>query len=320
MYQMFPPVTYLAPLVQAYHHMQLKVSPSPVSWQPDNNSRPIFPSPNPSPAGGTPVSHFEVRGVVRTPSPMEVGVFSHHSLHMQMPLPIASHPTVYAGMHSVPPAGPSLQYSAPPPSVGLQHISVPPSRPYGMEVPTVPPIIEGGQGGQRTLTPQVEKTFWAGQSQQHSEGIDIKPGAVPVTMEIQHSSGAQAVLSGGVPIKGAEPMVLANGNRREKVGGFVGSSSEDWETQKVECGDPDLKSGRSYHNQSYKSGGGHGQDDRGGYRGRGSRGRREYTGWGRNDGQLPYHRGSSGRSRGRGYNNTRATGYPSRQFTPAPES
>ncbi|KAK3519160.1 hypothetical protein QTP70_020011, partial [Hemibagrus guttatus] len=59
MYQMLPPITYLAPLVQAYHHMQLKVSPSPVSWQSDNNSRPVFPTPNPSPAVSTPVSHFE---------------------------------------------------------------------------------------------------------------------------------------------------------------------------------------------------------------------------------------------------------------------
>ncbi|XP_026776092.3 OTU domain-containing protein 4 isoform X1 [Pangasianodon hypophthalmus] len=317
MYQMLPPVTYLAPLFQAYHHMQLKVSPSPVSWQPDNNSRPIFPSPNPSPAGSTPVSHFEVRGMVRTPSPMEVGVFGHHSVPMQMPLPIASHPPVYAGMHSVPPAGPSLQYSAPPPSVGPQHLSVPPPRHYGMEIPlpTVPPIMEGGQGEQRSLTPQVEKPFWAGQGQQHSEGGDIKPGAVPVTMERQYSSGAQAALSGGVPSKGAETTMLANGNRREKGGGFVGSSLEDWETDKVEFGDADLKTGRSYHSQLYKSGGRHSQDDRGGFRGRGSRGRRDYTVWGRQD-----HRGSGGRNRVRGYNNTRQTGYPSGQFTPASQS
>ncbi|MCI4387811.1 hypothetical protein PGIGA_G00078550 [Pangasianodon gigas] len=317
LYQMLPPVTYLAPLFQAYHHMQLKVSPSPVSWQPDNNSRPIFPSPNPSPAGSTPVSHFEVRGMVRTPSPMEVGVFGHHSVPMQMPLPIASHPTVYAGMHSVPPAGPSLQYSAPPPSVGPQHLSVPPPRHYGMEIPlpTVPPIMEGGQGEQRSLTPQVEKPFWAGQGQQHAEGGDIKPGAVPVTMERQYSSGAQAVLSGGVPSKGAETTMLANGNRREKGGGFVGSSLEDWETDKVEFGDADLKTRRSYHSQLYKSGGRHGQDDRGGFRGRGSRGRRDYTVWGRQD-----HRGSGGRNRVRGYNNTRQTGYPSGQFTPASQS
>ncbi|XP_060793741.1 OTU domain-containing protein 4 isoform X2 [Neoarius graeffei] len=318
MYQMLPPVTYLAPLVQAYHHMP-KVSPPPVSWQQDN-SRPIFPSTNPPPAGSTPVSHFEVRGMVRTPSPMEVGVFSHHSLPMQMPLSIASCPTVYAGVGSVPPAGPSLQYSAPPLSVGPQHLSVPPPRHYGIPIPTVPPIMEGGQGGQRSLTPQVEKSFWAGQSQQHSEGGDIKPGAVPVTMEIQHSSGAQAVLSGGVPSKGAEPTMLANGNRREKGGGFVGSSLKDWETEKVEFGDADLKSGRSYHNRSYKSGGRHGQDDRGGFRGRGSRGRREYTGWTRYDGQLPYHRGSGGRNRGRGYNNTRAAGYSGGQFAPTTKS
>ncbi|MCJ8742049.1 hypothetical protein PDJAM_G00077760 [Pangasius djambal] len=309
LYQMLPPVTYLAPLVQAYHHMQLKVSPSPVSWQPDNNSRPIFPSPNPSPAGSTPVSHFEVRGMVRTPSPMEVGVFSHHSLPMQMPLPIASHPTVYTGVHTVPPAGPSLQYPAPPPSVGPHHLPVPPPRHYGMEIPlpTVPPIMEGGQGEQRSLTPQVENPFWAGQGQQHSEGGDIKPGAVPVTME--------TVLSGGVPSKGAETTILANGNRREKGGGFVGSSLEDWETEKVEFGDADRKSGRSYQSQLYKSGGRHGPDDRGGFRGRGSRGRRDYTVWGRQD-----HRGSGGRNRVRGYSNTRQTGYPSRQFTPASQS
>lgn len=316
---MLPPITYLAPLVQAYHHMHLKVSP-PVSWQPDN-SRPIFPSPNPSPAGSIPVSHFELRGVVHTPSPMEVGVFSHHSLPMQMPLPIASHPTVYAGMHSVPPAGPSLQYSAPPPSVGLQHLSVPTPQHYGMEVPmpTVPPIMEGGQGGQRTLTPQVDKPFWAGQGQQNSDEGDIKAAsAVPVTVGTQHTSEARAIMSGGVPIKAAEPTALANGNRRKKGGGFIGSSLEDWETKKAECGDADLKTGRTYHSQSYKSRGRHGQEDRGGFRGRGSRGRRENAGWGRHDSQMPYHRGSGGRNRGQGNNNSRATGCPEGRFIPAP--
>ncbi|XP_017342289.1 OTU domain-containing protein 4 isoform X1 [Ictalurus punctatus] len=317
LYPMLPPVTYLAPLIQAYNHMQLKVSPSPVPWQPDDNSRPIFHPPNPSSAGRTPVSHFEVRGVVRTPSPMEVGAFSHHSLHMQMPLPIASHHTVY----TVPPAGPSLQYSAHPPSGGPQHLSVPPPRHYGMDSPmlTRPPIMED-QGSQRSLTPQVEKPFWVVQGQQHSEGGDIKPGAVPVTMEMQHSSGAQAVLSGDVPSQGSEPTTLANGNRREKGGGFIGSSLEDWEMEKAEFGDADLKTRRSYHSQSYKPGVRHGQDDRGGFRGRGSRGRRDYTAWGRHDGQLPYHRGSGGKNRGRVYSNTKTTGYPGGQFASAPQS
>lgn len=311
---MLPPVTYLTPLVQAYH-MQLKVCPA---WQPDN-SRPIFPFPNPSPAGSTPASHFDLRAVVRTPSPFEVGLCSHHSLPMQMPLPIQPHPIVYAGTHSVPPAGSPLQYSATPSSVGLPHISVPPPQHYRMEVPipTASPIMEGGQGGQGILNPQVEKTLWGGQYQKDSEDGDIKPEVVPVTMGIQHSGGAQAALSGGVSIKGMEATKLANGNRQEKSGGFMGSSIEDWETQKVEFGDAELKTGRSYHSQSYKSRGRHAQDERGGYRGRGARGR---TGGGRYDGQLSYHRGYSGRNRGRGYNNPSATGYPGRQDIPAPES
>ncbi|XP_058265410.1 OTU domain-containing protein 4 isoform X2 [Hemibagrus wyckioides] len=320
LYQMLPPVTYLAPLVQAYHHMQLKVSPSPVSWQPDNNSRPIFPTPNPPPAVSTPVSHFEVRGMVRTPSSMEVGVFSHPSLPMQMPLPLASHPSVYAGMCPVPPTGPPLQYSAPPPSIGPQHLSVPPPQHYGMEIPmtTMAPIMEGAQGGQGSLNPQVEKPFWAGQHQQLSEGGDIKPGAVPVTTEIQHNSGPQAVVSGGELSNAPEPMMLANGNRQSKGGGFLGSLLEECKTEKAEFCDANLKTRQSYQSQSYKYGNRYGQDDRGGFRGRGSRGRRD-TGWGKHDGQLPYNRGSGGRNRGRGYNNTRAAGY-SGQMTPAPES
>lgn len=305
MYQMLAPVTYLAPLYQAYQHMQFKVPPAPVCWQPENNSRPIFPSPNPSPAGSTPFSHFDIRGMVRTPSPLEVGLFSHHSLPMQMPLPGASHPNVYAGMHPVPPAGPSQQYSAPPQSVGPQHFSVPHPRHYGTELhmPTVLPIIEGAQRG---FMPHVEKQFCPGQGQQHSEGGDIKPVAVPVTIEMQHSSVAQS----GVPSKGADLAALANGNRQGKGSDFI----EEWQTEKAEFSDADLKTGRSY----YKSGFRRGADERGGYRGRGQRGKREYTAYGRQDGQVPYYRG--GRSRGRGYNNTKATGYPSRQFTPAPES
>ncbi|XP_047663042.1 OTU domain-containing protein 4 isoform X3 [Tachysurus fulvidraco] len=314
LYQMLPPVTYLAPLVQAYHHMQLKVSPSPVSWQPDNNSRPIFSSPNPSLAMSTPVSHFDVRGVVRTPSPMEGGVFSHPPLPLQMPLPLASHPNVYASMCPVPPTCPPLQYSAPPPSIGPQHLPVSPPQPYRMDNPmtTAAPITEGAQGDRRSLTPQAEKTFWAGQ--QHSEGGDVKRGAVPVTMEIQHSSGPQAGVSGAE----LNSVMLANGNRQAKGGGFSGSSLENYEREQEELSDTDVITRQSYQSQSYKSGSRRGQDDRGGFRGRGSRGRRE-TGWVRHDGQLPY-RGSGGRNRGRGYNNTRATGYPSRQLAPAPES
>ncbi|XP_060749541.1 OTU domain-containing protein 4 isoform X3 [Tachysurus vachellii] len=319
LYQMLPPVTYLAPLVQAYHHMQLKVSPSPVSWQPDTNSRPIFSSPNPSLAMSAPVSHFEVRGVVRTPSPMEGGVFSHPSLPLQMPLPLASHPNVYAGMCPVTPTCPPLQYSALPPSIGPQHLPVSPPQQYSMDNPmtTAAPITEGAQGDRRSLTPQAEKTFWAGQ--QHSEGRDVKRGAVPVTMEIQHSSGPQAGVSGGELSKGPNSVTLANGNRQAKGGGFSGSSLENCEREQEEFSDTDVITRQSYQSQSYKSGNRRGQDDRGGFRGRGSRGRRE-IGLVRHDGQLPYHRGSGGRNRGRGYNNTRVTGYTSRQLTPAPES
>ncbi|KAF7696315.1 hypothetical protein HF521_006409 [Silurus meridionalis] len=299
MYQMLPPLTYLAPLVQAYQHTPLNISPSPGSWQPENNSRPIYSSPNPSPARP---AHFDVRGV---PSSMDVGVFGHPSLPMQMSLPVVSHPTVYAGMCSVPPAGPSLQYSAP------QHHSVPPPGLYGMEMhrPTVPPIMEGGQGVHSSMTAQLEKAFWAGQNQHHLEGGDIKPGGVPVTVEM-HSSGAQVAVGG--QSKGVEPTLLANGNRQEISVGFIGPPLEGWKT---EFG-TDPKTVRSYQSPSYRSGGRHGQNDRGGYRGRGTRERRENTGWVRHDGQMLYHRGSGGRSRGRGYTNTRATGYPGGHCAP----
>ncbi|KAI5096154.1 OTU domain-containing protein 4 isoform X4 [Silurus meridionalis] len=299
MYQMLPPLTYLAPLVQAYQHTPLNISPSPGSWQPENNSRPIYSSPNPSPARP---AHFDVRGV---PSSMDVGVFGHPSLPMQMSLPVVSHPTVYAGMCSVPPAGPSLQYSAP------QHHSVPPPGLYGMEMhrPTVPPIMEGGQGVHSSMTAQLEKAFWAGQNQHHLEGGDIKPGGVPVTVEM-HSSGAQVAVGG--QSKGVEPTLLANGNRQEISVGFIGPPLEGWKT---EFG-TDPKTVRSYQSPSYRSGGRHGQNDRGGYRGRGTRERRENTGWVRHDGQMLYHRGSGGRSRGRSYTNTRATGYPGGHCAP----
>uniref|UniRef100_A0A4W4DR31 ubiquitinyl hydrolase 1 n=1 Tax=Electrophorus electricus TaxID=8005 RepID=A0A4W4DR31_ELEEL len=355
--QLWPPVTYLTPLTQAYH-MQPNALPS---WHPDQNPASlthVSPAPNhnlmgpPVGAGGGPVNHFEVRGMTPGPPPVEVGGYSRHPHSVPMPMTprpavpwSAAHPPhVFQGVYSLPPPG-SVPYSEAyaPTSVGHQRLPIPPPlhRRIDIAVATGPLVTERGEGdGQRSMTPQTEKHTWSGRSHLHPGGGDVKPAAVPVALppaELQHDAGAcaiaQAVLIGGATGEAAELTKLANGNAKEDEvtksfqGGASGemvstltlpcSATDNWEAEEAEYGDPDLRSGRLYYSQSYKSGGRRGHEDRGGFRGGGFRGRS------RQHNQSVYHRAYRGRWRGRGYvqySNTREAGYRGGQFAPSPET
>ncbi|XP_076848852.1 uncharacterized protein LOC143496574 isoform X2 [Brachyhypopomus gauderio] len=313
-------------------------------------------------AGGGPVGHFEVRGVTPVAPPVEVGGYGGHPhlVHMPMPprpavpWPAAHTPHVFPGVYSLPPPG-SVPYSIsipggeayPPTSMGHQRLSIPPPLNRRVDITTAvgPMVMERGEGdGQRSMTPQTDKPTWTGATHLYPGGVDMKPVPIPFpTMELQHRGGPSPVLQpvpiGGAIGEGVEPTKLANGNTKEADvtrrfrGGASGeavsthttpsSVLDDWEAEEAEYGDPDLRSGRLYYSQSYKAGGRRGQEDRGGFRGGGFRGRRDYSGRSRQYNQSVYHRVYRGRGRGRGYtqhSNAREGGYPGGHFAPSPET
>ncbi|XP_072552988.1 OTU domain-containing protein 4 [Salminus brasiliensis] len=270
-----------------------------------------------------------------------------------VPWSVPACPNVYAGIYSAPPAG---QYPGPPcppqggqayPSTSIGHslLPFPPPQHRGMDIAmaAVAPTFELGEGdGQRSSTPQVDKPARFAGGHPHTVGGDNKPATVPVAVEPQRGGGASPVVRrisvGTVPSEGAELTMLANGNQRLDYnakssfqgGASVGLTSymqsgstvNELDLEEVEYGDADLRSGRSFYGRSFKAGARRGQEDRGGggagaFRGRGSRGRRDYIGRGN---QPYYPRGHNSRGRGRGYvqhSNAGEAGYQGGPFPPA---
>lgn len=219
----------------------------------------------------------------------------------------------------------------PPSSVGYHRMALPMPLealnhgPHGRidVLPFVPPTVDRGQGnGQRSLNPQfgsLQKTAGFPGCQPHLSSGDFKPVDIPVsvaTMEPPPFSGPCPVLQ-PFPIgplqgdmTGLTP--LTNGNLG-KQGVFQKSlhpgpiaedpsrsihpysSNDKWSMEEMEIPNVDLSTTQSFYRQSYRGGGRRGQDDRGGYRGRSHRARKDYFGRGRQDEQQSYrHYGRQG--------------------------
>ncbi|XP_066529421.1 OTU domain-containing protein 4 isoform X2 [Hoplias malabaricus] len=337
-HQMYPPYTYLVPLTHAYH-IQRQVplpapssSPYPPQWQPDNVSPMLHVGSAPGHSHIGPVGHFDVRGVVPGPPPVEAGGYPgpSRSLPMHMPMPVSPSPNLYAGVYSVPTAG---QYSAAPrppqsgqaypsPPVGHQHPPFPPPQRPEMDMTLVAmaPAMERGDGdGQRSLTPQAAKGPTLGRGQPLPGGGNINPMAVPVAVETQQTSEVAEVSS----VKAEDNAPLSFG-----VGliSHVQATSpiNVWDLEEAEYGEADLRSGRSYHSRSMKTGGRRGQDDRGGgFRGRSFRAWRDHGGRGRAAYTQSYLNRGYVRGRGRSYiphSGGREVGYSGGPFAPPPNT
>lgn len=343
---MVTPCTYLAPLVHAYQ-MHLKVPPPATSssaynspWQQETppSMLPLGSIPYhshmrlPLGLGGGPVGHYEMRNVVPGLPAVDAGGYGGHRHAVPVHIPpqpwSAPPPSVYAGICSPTPASqysapPCLPQSAQPYPGGHQLPPIPPPQHRGLDLSMVPVTDRGEGDGQRSLTPQIKPVRGPG-GQLQSGGT--KPTAFPAALELQRGGASplvQMVSFGSAPSEEVVSTSLAAENTTSFQGGAslglgmpVQSNlpAEEWHPE-AEYGDTDLRSGRSYYNRSFKAGGRRGQEDRGGaFRGRSSRGRRDYAG-----------RGNRGytRGRGRGYfqhSNAREAGYTSGQFAPAAET
>ncbi|KAG1932431.1 putative bifunctional UDP-N-acetylglucosamine transferase and deubiquitinase ALG13 [Pimephales promelas] len=324
---MFPPIIYLGPLNQAYQ-MHLRAPPPPdspanptmTSWQPENPSPPRNSSsiPETSLASHAPVAPVPVgSGPV---GPIEMGGYNDHpqSLPMQvpprvpMPWSTTSGQSAYSGNY---PASPQMQFSAQPcgphgnqmyspSSVGYHHIQ-PQSMPHEalnhvphgrMDVlPFVPSTLDRGQeNGQRpmNMSPHYGSMHkipgFPGTQPQLGSG-DYKPVDIPVsmaTMQPQHYPGACPVVQ---PFQlgqmQGDMTSLGNGNLGRV---YAYSPDDNWSVEEMEILNVDLRNPQSYYSQAYRSGGRRGQEDRGGYRGRSHRGRKDYSSRGRPDDQSSY--------------------------------
>lgn len=215
-----------------------------------------------------------------------------------------------------------------PSSVGYHHIPPPPMPhealnhvPHGrMDVlPFVHPTLDRGQeNGQRPMNmnpqygPMHKITGFPG-TQPHLSGGDYKPVDIPVsmaTMQPQHYPGPCPVVQpfqlGQMQGDMTGLTSLANGNLGRLGGVYAknlhpGQFAEDpsrlvhayspddnWSVEEMEIPNVDLRTGHSFYSQAYRGGGRRGQDDRGGYRGRSHRARKDYSSRGRLDDQSSY--------------------------------
>ncbi|KAK7132811.1 hypothetical protein R3I93_019143 [Phoxinus phoxinus] len=213
-----------------------------------------------------------------------------------------------------------------PSSVGYHHIP-PPHMPHEVlnHVPHgrmdvlqfVPPALDRGQeNGQRpmNMNPQYGSmhkiTGFPGTQPQLSTG-DYKPVDIPVSMATMQPHHYPGPCPGGVqPFQlgqmQGDMTSLGNGNLGRLGGVYAknlhaGQFAEDpsrlvhayspddnWSVEEMEIPNVDLRIGHSFYSQSYRAGGRRGQDDRGGYRGRSHRARKDYSSRGRPDDQSSY--------------------------------
>ncbi|KAK9954703.1 hypothetical protein ABG768_016752 [Culter alburnus] len=301
-------------------------NPSPpqnLSSIPDTSMESHAPPVAPVVVSSSPLGPTEVRGYNDQPAslPMQVPP------RPPMPWSAASGPSAYAGTYpaappvhfSSPPCPPPGNQMYPPSSVGYHHMPPPPMPlealnhgPHGrMDVSPFPLTLDRGQeNGQRSMNPQygsLQKIAgFPGGQPQLSGAVDI-----PVSMATMQPPPYGSILGQPFqlgPLQGdmAGLTSLANGSLGRHGGVFAksfhaGQFAEDpsrlihayspddnWSVDEMEFPSVDLRTGQSFYSQSYRAGGRRGQDDRGGYRGRIQRGRKDYPSRGRPDDQSSY--------------------------------
>ncbi|XP_073679092.1 OTU domain-containing protein 4 [Garra rufa] len=301
-------------------------NPTVTSWQPENPSPPqnLSSVPDTSLDSHAPVA--PVTSGSGHVGPVELGAYNNHPVSIPMPLPqrppmhwpASSGPSAYTGSY---PAAHPVQFSAPPyPPPGNQ--MYPPSYhrtplPVPFEalnhslhgrmdvLPFPPPTVDRGQGnGQRSVNPQfgsLQKTAGFPGGQPHL--TDFKPVDIPVSVAtMEPPPFVQPYTIGPLQGEMAGLSPLTNGNLGKQGGVFpkslhAGPIAEDpsrsihpyspndkWSVEEMEFPNLDLSVTQSF----YRGGGRRGQDDRGGYRGRGQRGWKDYSARGRPDEQSSY--------------------------------
>ncbi|XP_056305794.1 OTU domain-containing protein 4 isoform X2 [Danio aesculapii] len=280
--------------------------------------------------GSSPVDPIEVRGYNDPPSiPMHVQSrppmpWSAPSVSSAYP---GGYPTTPPVQFSTPPYPPPGNQMFPPSSVGYHRMPFPPMPleainhgPHGPidVLPFARPTLDRGQeNGQLSMNPQFRSVqnsagFPGGQPHFLSGG-EFKSVDTPVSlgaMELPPYGGPCSVPSFQIgPLQGdmSGLIPLPNGSLGRQGGAFPKSlhaedssrlihtfSPEEKWPEEMESPNVDVRVTQSYYSQSYRGGGRRGQEERGGYRGRSQRGRKDYIGRGRQDDQSYRHYGRRG--------------------------
>ncbi|XP_065131732.1 OTU domain-containing protein 4 [Paramisgurnus dabryanus] len=317
---LWPPISYLGPLTQAYQ-MHTRAPPPPsnspsnptvmTQWQPENPTPPQNSSSTsdtsleshgqaPVPVGSGPVGSLEMGGYQNQTPPIQMQAPLRPAVHWSVSSGPSSYTAAYPVQFSSPPCAPPGNQMYPPSSVGYHH--APPGR---MDVVScVPPsMMRGQENGQRSMTTQfgsLQKAAYFPGGQPHLGGHDFNPMNIPVSMTTMELPSFGGHCPQPIPLQGDVVGLtsLANGNLGRQGDVFPMSlHAGDDPARLIHAYFPDgeqefipnvdLRVGQSFYSHSYKGGGRRGQDDRGGYRGRGYRGRKDYSGWGRPEDQ-PY--------------------------------
>lgn len=279
----------------------------------------------PAAVSTSPVGPIEVGGYSDHPPSLPMQVPPRQQMPWSAASGPSAYAGTYPAAHQVhfssPPCPPPGNQMYPPSSVGYHHMPPPPMPlealnhgPHGrMDVSQFSLTLDRGQdNGQRSLNPhygslQKIPGFHGGQPQL-SGTVDI-----PVSMATMQPSpygGACSVVGQPFqlgPLQGDMTGLtsLANGSlgrhgvfaKNLHAGQFAEDPSrlihtyspeENWSVEEVEFPNVDLRVAHSFYSQSYRGGGRRGQEDRGGYRGRSQRGRKDYPSRGRPDDQSSY--------------------------------
>lgn len=288
---LWPPISYLGPLTQAYqmHHRALPPStgapanPTPMTpWQPENLPPPQNLSSTPDISleshSHAPDGSVDIGGYHDYPPPIQMQVPARPPVPWSASPGPGAYPETYPGQFSSPPCAPPANQMYPPSSAGF-HL---PPQPFEAINYIPPSLVRSQESAQRSMNPQFGSNF--------GQPLDFKPVNIPPPYGPVVQPYPTGPLQGD--IAGLNPLANGNFGRQEFFQKSMLVAEEPTLLHHAYCPEDeqelanvDLRIGQNFFSQSYRGGGRRGQDDRGGYRGRSYRGRKEYSGRGRQDEQ-----------------------------------
>ncbi|KAI7794718.1 OTU domain-containing protein 4-like isoform X2 [Triplophysa rosa] len=304
---LWPPISYLGPLTQAYQMHRRAPPPS--------SSAPANPTPmtpwqleNPPPQNLSSTLDLSLESHSHAPAgSVDMGGYRDHPPPIQMQVPArppvpwsaspgpGACPEAYPVQFSSPPCAPPANQMYPPSSAGF-HL---PPQPFEAINHVPLSLVRSQDGCQRSMNPQFG-SFQTGTCFHRGQPLDFKPVNIPISVSTMepppYGSVVQPYAIGPLQgdIAGLNPLANGNFGRPDVFQKSALVAEEPTQLLHVYCPEDgqelvgvDLRIGQNFYSQSYRGGGRRGQDDRGGYRGRSHRGRKEYSGWGRQD-EQPY--------------------------------
>ncbi|XP_056588924.1 OTU domain-containing protein 4 isoform X2 [Triplophysa dalaica] len=305
---LWPPISYLGPLTQAYQmHRRAPppsssalANPTPMTpWQLENP---------PLPQNLSSTLDISLESHRHAPiGSVDMGGYRDHPPTIQMQVPArppvpwsaspgpGAYPEAYPVQFSSPSCAPPANQMYPASSASYHR----PPQPFEAINHVPMSLVRSQDCGQRSMNPQYG-SYQTGTCFPGGQPLDFKPVNIPVSVSTMEPPPYGSVVQpyGIGPLQGdiAGLNPLANGNfgRQDVFQKSALVAEEPTRLHHAYCPEDeqelvgvDLRIGQNFYSQSYRGGGRRGQDDRGGYRGRSYRGRKEYSGRGRQD-EQPY--------------------------------